>query len=974
MKNLFKLVPVALGLIAMASCSNDDIFEGKTAVQQNIAGDAVNVTVEDLYPATRSAHTASKALKWTANDEFRVYNADLSKFNTWKYDGTSKFVKKNASAADVTPAYAVFPANEVSWTSYDEVSGKVKVVMTLPDQITYDGNSEIDFNGTIAYLSNLPMQGVAQTDETYGVKMPKMQYMTGIVAITLDNVQTKATWLKVTADKNIAGSFVATLEADTKLVEAAAEDVIKTPTNILYVNVKNAPKSRAILYLPIIAQTYNTLTVEYTTEDVATPAEVGAWEANKIKDFAPGAETVTVPRGGSVTGSVLEANYDFQLDTHTPEALTTVFSDRRDVTGTLNLNIDYLEYSVAAAASADAKWKTIKVANMAADVVHVKMPNGIKNTPTIQDKLVIADADATKPFAGKIIFDLTSEATGILDGTNKQDIEINLANAEVELVGDWSNAKSITVTKARKVVFGDGTTVTNIASPLTLTAITQSLTVDENATVATAIKTPSTSVAKAIDFIVKGTVSSYSYAYYAPVQILTTGRFLSGLSALANVTINKSAEGLAVNILQLDGEDQILDLKCGTINTLKTELAADSKKTFTLKNTETGPTAIKTVDASITTLKSGQAAPASYKMKMAVEKAKWFGTKLDDAAAVTGNIYTASQLASITGANDNYKLWNSVDLNNNSWVGVDLQKTFDGQGFTIEKLALTELAANAAATYAGVANTGVGLFASTSTAGATSIKDFTLDGVTFDQPANVTTGTAQKYYKYANIGAVVGKAGSGAALTIEKVIVKNATFSATNHTDINAVGGLVGAAAGDNITFKDNNVAVNITGYYALGGLLGSLDVAKKVTVNNNTVAPTFTVNKTMAANKKSDVNYGKVGDFVGTISIAAGEVDVTNAGTVTSGVANHKEALHFREHKWYWDTTGDNTAIEEQYYFGCQANNNWVGFSISGAVLTGKTNILPAVATTTACVGTQANPWNYFVLDATTVNARYKK
>lgn len=973
MNKIFKFIPIALGLVAMASCSNDDFLGEKSASLTEVGGDAVNVTVEDLYPNMRSAHTASKGLKWVDGDQFRVYDAELSKYDTYEYtNATSAFTRKYTSTQRVANddiTRAVFPSNYVSWTNYNEATGDVKVVMTIPDKITYNGSSEKDYAGTLAYLSNIPMQGPASYDEEYGAKLgndtEKISYMTGIVAVTLDNVQTKATWLKLEADKAIAGSFEAIIEKGAVLKEAN-DGVITTPTKAIYVNIANAPRSRAIVYLPVIAQTYGDLKVSFATEAAADPTTIISANWTEIKQFATGATpSVTVPRAGSVANSVLETAYNFQLDTHTPEALTTVLSDRRDVTNDLVLNIDYLEFSKSETASTDAQWYTIKVPNMKAETVRIQMPNGIKNNTNSRKKLVIADADDSDPYTGKIIL----ETGGITTGSENLGVEVNMEKADVTLAGDLSNADGgITVTKAGEFSIGDGNVTTTIADALTLTSITK-LTVEENATVATTIKTPSTSKAKAIDFIVKGTVSSYSYAYYAPVQILTTGRFTSGLTTLADVTINKSAEGLAVNTLQLDGEDQILDLQCGTIVTLKTGLAAGAKKSFTLKNTEVGPTAITTVDPSITTLKKGAAKPATYILAMDVEGAKWCGTKLTDAASVTGQIYTASQLASITGANDDYKLWNSVNLNNTPWVGVDLQKNFDGQGFTISKLNLTQQTAKAAAT-----GNGIGLFASTSGTTISTITDFTIDGVTFNQPVNLTSGT-NRVFENANIGALVGKIGSSVALTISKVTVKNATFT-SNRKDIHSVGGLVGLVAGsDDVTLDGNNVTASITGYYALGGLVGSFTptAAKTITAQKNTIAPTFEVNKNLADGKQSDVNYGKVGDIVGTIGFAAAIVDVktgTNGNAITSGIDKKKETLKFRQHKNYY-VNGDE--VQEQYYFGCQDGNNWVGFSVSGALLhkdaAVQTNRFTNGANSVKVAG-ETN-FNYFVTDATTVNAR---
>ena len=982
MNKIFKFIPIALGLVAMASCTNDDFLGEKSAVLSEAGGDAVNVTVEDLYPNMRSAHTASKGLKWVDGDQFRVYDAELSKYDTYEYTNatsayTRKYTTQRVANDDITRA--VFPSNYVSWTNYDEATGDVKVVMTIPDKITYNGSSEKDYAGTLAYLSNIPMQGPASYDEEYGAKLgndtEKISYMTGIVAVTLDNVQTKATWLKLEADKAIAGSFEAIIEKGAVLKEAN-DGVITTPTNAIYVNIANAPRSRAIVYLPVIAQTYGDLKVSFATEAAADPTTIVPANWTEIKQFATGATpSVTVPRAGSVANSVLETAYNFQLDTHTPEALTTVLSDRRDVTGELVLNIDYLQFSKDETTSTDAQWYTIKVPNMKADVLRIQMPNGIDNNTNNRKKLVIADADDSDPYTGKVILDLTNTGT-ITIGTNDLGVEVNLDQADVTLAGDWSNADGgITVTKASAFNIGDGNVTTTINDAVTLTAIANSMTIAKNATSTSALTIPATS--STFEFTVDGTQNALVNARIATVKV--TGKVGATLVTLGKVTVERETEGLAIGSLQLNGTDQQVYLKCGYISEINTSLAAGSKKNATLYNEETGVTGIASINANVTTLKKGATVPASYQLLLTFNGSTWAGKKATGATYIDADIYTASQLAGIAGDVADYKLWADVDLDNQPWVGVDLKNNFDGQGFTISKLNLTEQAANAATTSGAVTNSGIGLFASTSGASVTSIKDLKISGVTFDQPANVTSGASQKYYKFANIGALVGKINSAGALTIEKVTVTGATFSATNHKDINAVGGLIGSVGtgAGAITLKDNNVTASITGYYALGGLVGSHDNANTITVQKNKIAPTFTVNKNLDANKQSDVNYGKVGDVVGTISIAAGVVDVKTAGgnanTITSGVEKKKEVLKFRQHKNYYAISTEET--QEQYYFGCQDGNNWVGFSAQNAVLqkdaTAQTNrYTPAGNSVKNTAAGQTN-FNYFVTDATTVNAR---
>ena len=962
MKKIFKLLPVALGIVALASCSSDDLFNESASAQAEDLGEATNVVVEDLYSGevTRSALTAGKVMKWCDNDRFRVYDSELAKFDTYKFTvATKAFSREFASqrVADDKITYAVFPGEKVSWASYDEATEDVKVVMTIPSVITYDGNTEKDFSGTLAYLSNIPMQGPATYDAQYQVHLGSsaqpIQYLTGIVAVTLDNVQTKATWLKLSADKAIAGAFEATLEADAVLKEAAADDVIKTPSKAIYVNIANAPRSRAIVYLPVIADNYTTLKVEYTTEgETETASTIEAKDAaspltwNVIKDFvADPLVGVDVPRAGSVKNSVLEANYDFQLDTHTPEALTTVLSDRKDVTGTLNLNVDYLQYSTT---TADPKWYTIKVPNMKADVVNIKMPNGIDNTTNTQAKLVIADADNAHPYTGKIVLDLTDATTGKLDATNKQDIEVNLTQAEVVFVGDWSNAKNFTLTKSRVLTIGDGKTTTafngNVDAKhvVTLKDITTSMTITEAATVTGNLSIPATSVSKkTFDLNINGTVAGQVNAVYATTTV--TGLVTSYLYTMGNVTIEQKDGGDAVGTLRLNGDGQNIYLKKGNIGNIDTGVDADSKYTANLYNVETGKTSIGTINPDVKTYAKNATLDANYKMWLKFNGSTWFGEKATKNVA-TGNIYTASQLAGIDGTySGGYKLWNDVNLGGKKWLGVaaiNMTYAFDGQNFTISNLYLTEDAKDAATTSAARTNDGIGLFKTV--AGAVDIKNFILDGVTFQPVVDVTTGTSQKYYKNANIGAVAGIV--SAAATFSGIKVQNATFNGSVRKDINAVGGLIGKATagviiGGTAANAKNNVAVAITGYHSLGGLIGLFEPTAdaKVTIQYYKVVPTFTETNTLVGDEKSNVNFGKIGEFVGSINCTAsavGTVDIKSTnGVISFYVRDHRSDLKFNCHKNYYINGSGN--VEEQYFTGATKVLNYenaIGYSVAEA------------------------------------------
>lgn len=997
MKKIFKLLPVALGLIALASCSSDDLFnEGEAVAQIESQGDAANVGIEDLYSTgiMRSAHTASKALKWVTGDQFRIYDAELSKFDTYEFSAeTGAFTRKYTTAQRVANddiTYAVFPGENVSWTNFNESNGEVKVVMTIPEAITYNGSTEKNFDGTLAYVSNLPMTGAAQYDATYGAKVPVMKYMTAVLAVKLDNVQSKATWLKLSANKPLSGNFEAVLKDEAVLVESADAATIVAPKNHIYVNIANAPRSRAIVYLPVIVDTYTTLKVQYTTDGatsttatVASDDAGASWTWYDIKEFATGSPaSITTTRGGSkLPNSVLDAAFDFKLDTHTPEALTTVLSDRRDVTGSLNLNIDYLQFSKSETASTDAQWYTIKVPNMAADEIHIKMPNGIKNGDSAPDnnrsKLVIADADATSPYTGKIILDL--ESTGaITNGTNKLEVEVNLKEAAIDMVGDWSDADGgITFKAANNITFGDGTTTTTLNE-------TPSFTTDVKGklTIAAAASVNNSSSA----FVSIGTssitdVDIQGYIGYINTKNATTVMSGAGQADImiveGNTEFNLANEAIAVKNSLTVQKPVTITMKQGYIK----KLVLNNRAAFTpdanmctvkLNNgSEQGNVAFGSIEASTAFASSYPTGKNMYNY-ITFTESQWNGKPIGATFTATyaadGDIYTANELASAPDATAK-TLRVDVDLQGKNWTPITTSTGFDGNSKTIKNLELTA-AERVSTTFA--THAGIGLFSEVS--GAVDIKNFTLNGVNWKPLADLTTGT-NKYSDFANVGSVAGIVSANA--NFYGITVTGATLDGSNRTDVFNVGGLIGLAkAGVNIggaaAGQPNSVTAAIKGYYSLGGLIGSVaqTAANTITVQKNTVRPTFEETTSLASGMNSDDNFGKIGDLIGSIDDATGTVDVKNTNTITAFVASNRAALNFNQHKNYYIKSTTPTVVQEQYFTGA-ANTagaaNLVGFSVTGAIFhyNGVTQTNSVGTANANWVSTDSKAWNMFTTTA---------
>lgn len=207
MKRFFKLIPVALALVALASCSNDDLFEksGSKAVD----GKTMQATIEDYSNMTRAAFAENKtdgkvdarALVWTAGDSYKVYG-ELATPD--KYTVQNSSVGKKSATFDcmtedynTEPKFAVFPYDKV-----DANRAENKLTVTLTDW-TY-GTAEVKEDGYSegGFVSNVPMYGKCDDagDAAFG-------YMTGILRVDLSALPKKMTRLIVVTDRPLTGTF-----------------------------------------------------------------------------------------------------------------------------------------------------------------------------------------------------------------------------------------------------------------------------------------------------------------------------------------------------------------------------------------------------------------------------------------------------------------------------------------------------------------------------------------------------------------------------------------------------------------------------------------------------------------------------------------------------------------------------------------------------------------------------------------------
>lgn len=211
MKKFIKLIPAALALVALASCSQDDLFNQENN-QQAVDGKTMVATIEGAQDITRAAFAENKndagkadkrTLVWTAGDSYKVYGELAS---------ADKYTLQNASAGKASgkfdlmtedyntePAFAVFPYDDVE---ADRASKKLTVKLNEWTYGTADVKDEGYNQG--GFKSVVPMYGQIAEDGNVA-----FGYMTAILRVDLQKLPKKMTRLIVVTDRPLKGTFEA---------------------------------------------------------------------------------------------------------------------------------------------------------------------------------------------------------------------------------------------------------------------------------------------------------------------------------------------------------------------------------------------------------------------------------------------------------------------------------------------------------------------------------------------------------------------------------------------------------------------------------------------------------------------------------------------------------------------------------------------------------------------------------------------
>lgn len=1040
MKGIFKLIPAALAVFALASCSTD-VIEGSKTQEQTIAnkGD-LRMTFDafdDETPTRAMRDNNFGSLTFVDGDQVNVYSEDLYNTDWYEFDTDAFYYSSTGEKMVTEPKFGVMPGKAVKKAYIDRASRTTRVDVEIPEIIKYNADSETSIDGTAMYACNLPMFGYASfpEGEEY-VAVSHVRYMVGILKIDLGKAIGNASWLRLInygqgaaippltgyipygngvgesypdfeTAKPLSGVLTAELYSDddpdpnhdrTKVKLAKLDPTLETHP-WLYVDLRNVPSNTSCIYIPVVPGLdgdVDYIRLEYSATRADNPNMINDWE--------------NIP-GMSFPGKTFEqhkrykGSYSFEFADMNPKLITDMLAQYQSTSNnividiTKSFTIDRTDGTVTNVIALPKFDNNVNVTINLAEGFGVGAAGWVNSSATggTTDVLQIVDADPENPFTGKLTINVSDkgagtdwtaadagmsinlpEGTAVIAGTFNAGTDLDLFAGNIE-IGDgktattgliWSagaegnigrDVKSITIAKDAAIaagnpidctVYGENKTETITVNGAVLSAITggpltTAITVGADGSVTGKIiggaaKTKPCLIT--VNGTVTGDIANAAGGIYTSLTIdgqvtptlkIDLGDAVKGILTITSgdatdatftavagdvdmkgdVVIAMKAEGEAISGgLTMTGAAKTLTLKQGYVNRIAVNSAnagswEEKYINVKLDDANEGLAAFLTLNEMVGG--DGHASIAKF------SKSVWDGKKITNATYAdkftnwisgasneTTRIYTASQLASFGGIGGNCTLNNNIDLNNKAWAGYAQKGKFAGAKVvaidveeedraypTISKLNLNKLTTD----NTDYAN---GLFLNNT--GMSRVENVTLAGV-----QAVFTGKE----KTNGIGAFYGSIANAAEF--EGVEVKDINIS--NTKKMIGVGGLVGKATAA-LTATSVKVAGTIDGYSCLGGFVGTTSAAATF---DKCDATGIAFKQTFDSEKAMDIEYAKVGGFVGNVS--------NKVAIEIKGASKEPADINFdQETKMYTS----NVAVGTGNFFKYHKLQNFIGFS----------------------------------------------
>ena len=857
MKKFIKLLPAAVALVALSSCSNDNLFSGAQETPNYTK--TLEITHEGIndFAGTRSSMvpTDKNKVLYDANDVIRVYDESITLFDKYVFDGT-KFGTTGTNVSDAK--YAIFPSEQVKW---GDSEGDPKVAVVIKDEVdlssTVNGATIADQK---AFVANIPSWGIVKEGATKDKLEVTLYDMTAILRVAIQSLAGNAdgNFLKITSDNNvlgafsndITGAFAATLDkniATTKnnTTTQLAADPTLAGGKTMWVNLGTETIKDAYVYLPIIAGTYDANDVKV---ELYAGGKTGA--VTLVHTFAANSGTNRVfKRGGVYNAGVIGPNTAVVSESD-PYNIQAIIEANKNKGMDVTVDVTYAAgVSLATSNNADAKNHTITIPADLNNNIVLNINAGADHNIAAKP-LTITGGKAGKTVTFNFIIDGggNGKVTGADAAAEKANGDVNSgividSKSDIVLTGTIETSIDVRSTNTGKVTLGttaDAFTWATPASAKTLVFKGGDLTVEKIANIT------------AIDYAATGTV--------------TANAALTTLTANTD-GVTPTAVNVNANVGTVTTKAAKINVTGATVTNLYPTFGASN---ITLKNgvvTALGRTAdLYTSAATVNVASSGISAigtvvnPTNAKFAFTstwdIPTTTAIGTVTTN-APVTTDIYTAAQLASAAAGN---KLMTDVTFAANSltFVGAALTGDFDGNKKTITGLTAP-------------------LFASQTMAANSEIKNLTLKDV------SIVTDNS-------NIGALIGtNAAAGYTLTLTNIVVNGGTIGTSSAVVATQnIGGLIGLNE-DNVIFDKCQVTATVKGFANIGGFIGqSAKTATALTIkgkktSNVTFAKTYSATTYTAAEK---LQHGTFGNFIGSVEIGA------NIG-ITVGAAAAENALN---------------------------------------------------------------------------------
>ena len=901
MKKFFKFIPAALAVVALSSCSSDDLFGFGNNTKAD--GNTIQASI-GAESTTRAAmgvtSEGERGLVFSADDQLNVYTMKANTFNNYTLASGANTDKATFTKAsgdlDITDGedyYAVVksPAARIYGLSAN-ADNKPQLTMQIPARYTHakvDATWGEDKSGS-SYKMPIPLWGKVSEDN--GEMSVGFNYTTGFMKIEVVNLRAGSKSIKLTASRPISGYFNAVLDTETPANTKFAVDEALTNDNTIIVDfpqVNTYEGVDSIIYLPIIAQTY-----PYTGGVPALKVDVLDADDNVIETIYEAQRAVTVQSGHGISlvrgmnvysdatdgkdissklyeltqkndgkpilmqvDGVVTATNPIIIDKNTTNEITLSFSQAIPagltiVEGTAKSvdsdgNVTWSTEMTSVASESQAKKHKVTI------VYDNKEANGNLNLYLPNSELILSGKDidavggADVNYAGNVEIIASTDAGFIVDETAR-------------FAGNVTDKKDGKVTingfVANLIKEGNGdVTINNLNEPMTSINMGNGNTVSGNLTIngATTIGGVARSSTNLNDGSVV-TITSQSTGTFAANNLdentTATAEAWTFNEAGAGISISNNIANPLVNAVTVNKKNNL-----SLANVIVTTYNYTAGKKATISTT--GRSAIKTLTGdnddmlTISTTWDGNTAPdAATAIVQAV------------ADVVNTEVHTAYQLASVpaTAVTIDIKSTTTIDLNNLAWTAKNMTAAFtldgdcnnNGAVAKIKNLKNTTVPVN-------VAGTLNGLFGTT-TAKAT-IKNLAVEGVDLENHdytgtliANATagvdidnvtvTGATLKSQEASGNGGLIGSL-AGAASTIDAVSVTATEISNSNQK----AGGLIGWSK---IALTANDIAIASTTVKAndiVGGLIGESDA--DVTIAKTTTGNTINITTLENTNTK---------------------------------------------------------------------------------------------------------------------------